>query len=341
MRVVACLLAVLPTVFVEASARSLDIEDQCIVLASLNSSVGAFGQIAHLLDVTDERPVRLVTRLEEIDTGRIATEMLGDYGFRPDRANVALVEYLNPDLSDINRLAIGDKILVPMLEAYDGQAWQSFIPEVPIDGFAVAERVAEQVADIARVQAYETNEQVLHLASRWDDPALLGEAAPLGAQLIEAAESLTDWRDYGEFLGDHSQRIAHIGIASIAVEQMAEAAREQPSTEMAFIPRLQFGDGWQATPEKIALTLNIFDRARRPLHDHQVYFMSKGMKENECDQRHALPFSSLSHAAFHRMDRAEFVFWAVNPDTRDWSKPFELNLRDFESPHMMSIYVEW
>lgn len=339
MRAVVCLLGFLPSMFAHASAQPLEDNSRCITLASLNSSIGVFGQIAELLDVSGERPARLVTTLEEIDTGQIATRKLEDFGFRPDRANVALVEYLNPDVADIDRLAIGDRVLFPQLEVYDGQSWQTYVPEAPIDGFVVAARVADQVAERARIQAQEINEQIFHVASQRHDPVLVSEVMmPLGAHVVEAAEGLTGWRDYNEFLADHSQRITDVSIARIALEELVISA--EPA-QQAFLPRIDSGRFWRGTNEKINITLNIFDRDRTPLHDHQVRYMAKGMRDTNCGLQHTLPFSAPSHEAFHRLDKAEFVFWVVDPESNAWSQPFDLNLRNFGSAHRMNIYVDW
>ena len=357
MRNVPYLLVLLGIASPPAFASPFDRESVCITLASLEGSVGSFAQIAEVLDVGSGKPVRLVTTIEEIDQGRIVADLLTENGFRPDRANVALVAHLNPAVQDVARLSIGDRIFVPVLETYDGNEWNAFVPAEPIDGFAVEARVAAQVASSAQQQVAFANEQIRTIALGREGTQFQAVSQILTTELLPTSDQLTGWSSYDEFLGPYDQRIVQVGHTNVFVEELRAvldrssgvteqiSAGRMPASEgavtLAALPAPEVRNIWRYEAGRTSVTLNIFDQDGKPLEGLQVWYTSLAMQQFNCGRQHARHFSSPSHAAQHLLGKAAFVFWVEDPRTNKSSKHFNIDFRQFGASYVRDIYVEW
>lgn len=118
----------------EANATGVG-DDWCRYIAAYDGALQSTTVLLASARQPDDASYRLRPTAQFIIEGGNVAQALAEQKFLPDQANLEIVQYLNPQIPDINFVKPGEMVFLPALEKYDGKRWSNYLPEAPLDGY--------------------------------------------------------------------------------------------------------------------------------------------------------------------------------------------------------------
>lgn len=264
------------------------------------------------IKLVDKQTARLDTEVVIVQPGDYVVSLLADNGIRQDTTALALLYELNPQLDDIRKIVVGEKIVIPTVEgttALESAFRRGYRVELLINHLAATQALSENTFEMKNLEAKLARLADERFGSAQDKAEIMKmieEAQSALATLTTPAEKTVVSRKVATQAAIESEAIRSKLSEVIASDRkisMADLQEIKASGENLTAIGMEIRAGGSGLVRTMIRTKNASNG--EPVSQLTVWYAPEGNRDRKS------PCSEASSPSTEAIARGKYVFWAT------------------------------